>query len=102
MELPKCEICGVRPIFYRRLRHEDFVSCDYGEIPADINAPTSHQLIDLVKHACGGIMIRQGLKDFNQPPSGNGFIEYRMDTSWEVHTECPEAARLLREMRNTQ
>lgn len=102
MEIPKCEICEVRPIYYRRLRHEDFVSCDYVEIPADLDAPTSHQLIDLVKHACGGIMVRRGLKVFQQPPSGNGFIEYTMPNGWDVHTECPEAARLLREMRNGQ
>lgn len=100
MELPKCEICGVRPVFYQRVRSGDVGNLPFTQIPADIKLPVGNNLLDIVRHACGGIVVRNGDKLFEQSPAGNGFIEFRSMTVWKVHKECPEAARLLREMRS--
>jgi len=101
MELPSCEICGVRAIYYQRFLQNDL---RVGPVPPQaegVRVPLNGEFVDVVVHACGGRVTRTGKKLFDQPAGGNGYIEWKPYGSLKEETQCPEASRILREMRTS-
>jgi len=95
-----CEVCNAPPVFYQRVRNKDALS-DSTQHPVFSTVPVRgavNELLDVVIHSCGGTLTRIGRKLFSQPAGANGFAEYDMH-SWTEHVTCPEAARLLKELR---
>lgn len=95
-----CEICNAPPTFYQRVRPKDHATrvCDHPVFETIKVTGGIDTLVDIIIHTCGGIIIRKGRKLFAQPPEAHGFKDYDMQ-AWEEHEQCPEATRILKELR---
>jgi hypothetical protein len=102
--LPVCPTCGSRTANYVRMREEDSKESSLGETFGDVFGlkVCPNELVDMLTFACGGQFFRAGRKQFQQPEGANGYDEYDMARKWTERVVCPQAARILREMRTAQ
>ncbi len=92
--LPECPICAARCVRYQRVRHRDAEARDEFDLLLGTSA-----LYDVLVFSCGAVRGRSGRLLHRQPPGGNGYADYDVENEWETLSACPEAERVLRELR---
>ena len=99
MNLQHCDICNAGPVFYQLFRRDDLMSGSVHPLAEGVAVPPASGFVEVVAFACGGVWKRKGRLQFQQPEGANGFAVYDTET-WVEHMTCPEATRILREMRS--
>ena len=86
VELPVCPVCG--NVAIRCTTHKK-------------NDCGRSQLREVLGFACGAAVERVGNASYqrDQPAGANGYAGMTMPRSWTETDECPEALRLLLELR---